>query len=189
MRAAITSIWFSSMFSSTIAPGTSAQQRDDRWKFNLEVCMNGGAGCNYTVLTHEERAEAIRREEEQALSATRWDTRQRVRSPLILAIIPGKTLAMGRAAEVGRLIGVPAGDSIDEAWFGSGCDGAGDFYAFTHPPLWTPRRLRQFSLPVWPAGAFSFEQSPLQRLIHSGFASAVARCGAQGTFAVDGITN
>ena len=91
------------------------------------------------------------------------DTRQRVRSPLILAIIPGKTLAMGRAAEVGRLIGVPAGDSIDEAWFGSGCDGAGDFYAFTHPPLWTPRRLRRFSLPVWPAGAFSFEQSPLQR--------------------------
>lgn len=55
--------------------GKSAGQikRDDGGRrFNLEVCMNGGDGCNYTILTDEERTEAIRREEGQASSGIRW---------------------------------------------------------------------------------------------------------------------
>ncbi|MEG6509162.1 thermonuclease family protein [Methyloligella sp. 2.7D] len=39
----------------------------DSSRANLEVCMNGEPGCNFTVLTNEQRAVAIQRLEEQRL--------------------------------------------------------------------------------------------------------------------------
>ena len=45
---------------------------DERRRFNLEVCLNGGEGCNYSTLTDEERAEAIRREEEKGRLTIGW---------------------------------------------------------------------------------------------------------------------
>lgn len=49
-----------------------AEEASDPWRRNLEICMSGGADCNYTFLSDEDRAHVLNLEEERGPPAFLW---------------------------------------------------------------------------------------------------------------------